>query len=94
MSCSGYPACVPVVPWRERVNLISLLAEVSRRKCSQFRDCRIKPTLVQRLLLELNKHQCDAMFVLLGAVKMRRDRTETEEEVGSKARKGRNITTF
>lgn len=50
--------------------------------------------LVQRLLLELNKNQCDAMFVLLGAVKMRRDRTETEEEVGSKARKGRNITTF
>lgn len=38
----------------------------------QFRDCRIKPTLVQRLLLELNKNQCDAMFVLLGAVKMRR----------------------
>lgn len=60
----------------------------------QFRGCRIKPTLVQRLLLELNKNQCDAMFVLLGAVKMRRDRTETEEGVGSKARKGRNIITF
>lgn len=34
------------------------------------------------------------MFVLLGAVKMRRDRTETEGGVGSKARKGRNIITF
>lgn len=82
-------------PGRERVNLISLLAEAAGENAvCQFRDCRIKPTLVQRLLLELNKNQCDAMFVLLGAVKMRRDRTETEEGVGSKASKGRNITTF